>query len=234
MSKNLNFEAYLLVSPKKFLVSVKKKNNFDNIYQQEKNFKNDLEIIKLDELNEFLNENIYKAEKYLDNFIKDINLVLDCNQFFHVQLSLKMNNYGDLLKKKNLDYLLNEAKNQCRDTLRNKKIIHVIIDNYFVDNKIHKSMPQNLNCNFFSIDVSFICLPIDFLKNFEVVINKYQISINRIISYKYVRELFLNRNLDILKMTKDTIDGYNENEVVLVAKKLKKEGFFEKFFHFFN
>ena len=234
MSKNLNFEAYLLVSPKKFLVSVKKKNNFENIYQQEKNFENDLEIIKLNELNDFLNENIYKAEKYLDNFIKDINLVLDCNQFFHVQLSLKMNNYGDLLKKKNLDYLLNEAKNQCRDTLRNKKIIHVIIDNYFVDNKIHKSMPQNLNCNFFSIDVSFICLPIDFLKNFEVVINKYQISINRIISYKYVRELFLNKNLDIIKMTKDTIDGYNENEVVLVAKKLKKEGFFEKFFHFFN
>ena len=234
MSKNLNFEAYLLVSPKKFLVSVKKKNNFENIYQQEKNFENDLEIIKLNELNDFLNENIYKAEKYLDNFIKDINLVLDCNQFFPVQLSLKMNNYGDLLKKKNLDYLLNEAKNQCRNTLRNKKIIHVIIDNYFVDNKIYKSMPQNLNCNFFSIDVSFICLPIDFLKNFEVVINKYQISINRIISYKYVRELFLNKNLDIIKMTKDTIDGYNENEVVLVAKKLKKEGFFEKFFHFFN
>ena len=234
MSKNLNFEAYLLVSPKKFLVSVKKKNNFENIYQQEKNFENDLEIIKLNELNNFLNENIYKAEKYLDNFIKDINLVLDCNQFFPVQLSLKMNNYGDLLKKENLDYLLNEAKNQCRNTLKNKKIIHVIIDNYFVDNKIYKFMPQNLNCNFFSIDVSFICLPIDFLKNFEVVINKYQISINRIISYKYVRKLFLDKNLDIIKMTKDTIDGYNENEVVLVAKKLKKEGFFEKFFHFFN
>ena len=234
MSKNLNFEAYLLVSPKKFLVSVKKKNNFENIYQQEKNFENDLEIIKLNKLNDFLNENIYKAEKYLDNFIKDINLVLDCNQFFPVQLSLKMNNYGDLLKKKNLDYLLNEAKNQCRNTLRNNKIIHVTIDNYFIDDKVFKFLPQNLNCNFFSIDVSFICLPIDFLKNFEVVINKYQISINRIISYKYVRELFLNKNLDIIKMTKDTIDGYNENEVVLVAKKLKKEGFFEKFFHFFN
>ena len=59
-----------------------------------------------------------------------------------------------------------------------------------------------------------------------MVINKYQISINRIISYKYIRELFLNKNLDIIKMTKDTIDGYNENEVVLVAKKSKKEGFF--------
>ena len=234
MSKNLNFEAYLLLSPKKFLVSVKKKNNFEDIYQQEKNFDNDLEIIKLNELNDFLNENIYKAEKYLDNFIKDINLVLDCDHFFRVQLSLKMNNYGDLLKKKNLDNLLNEAKNQCRNTLRNKKIIHVVIDNYFVDNKIYKFLPQNLNCNFFSIDVSFICLPIDFLKPFEVEINKYQISINRIISYKYIKELFSNKNLDVIKMARDTIDGYNPNEVVLVAKKLRNQGFFEKFFHFFN
>ena len=130
--------------------------------------------------------------------------------------------------------MLNEAKNQCRNTLRNNKIVHVIIDNYFVDNKIYKFMPKNLNCNFFSIDVSFICLPIDFLKIFEVVINKYQISINRIISYKYIMELFLNKNLDVIKMTKDTIDGYNQNEVVLVGKKLKIKGFFEKFFHFFN
>ena len=234
MNENSNFETYLLVSPKKFLVSIKKKNNFENIYQQEKNFENDLEIVKLDELNEFLNENIYKAEKHLDNFIKDINLVLDCNKFFRVQLSLKMNNYGDLLKKKNLDNLLNEAKNQCRNTLRNKKIIHVVIDNYFVDNKIYKFIPQNLNCNFFSIDISFICLPIDFLKLFEVEINKYQISINRIISYKYIKELFSNKNLDVIKMARDTIDGYNPNEVVLVAKKLRNQGFFEKFFHFFN
>ena len=130
--------------------------------------------------------------------------------------------------------MLNEAKNQCRNTLRNKKIIHVVIDNYFVDNKIYKFLPQNLNCNFFSIDVSFICLPIDFLKPFEVEINKYQISINRIISYKYIKELFSNKNLDVIKMARDTIDGYNPNEVVLVAKKLRNQGFFEKFFHFFN
>ena len=100
MNKNSNFETYLLVSPKKFLISLKKKENFENIYQKEKNFKNNFEILKLNELNEFLNDNIYKAEKNLDNFIQDIILVLDCNHFFRVQLSLKMNNYGDLLKKK--------------------------------------------------------------------------------------------------------------------------------------
>ena len=49
-------------------------------------------------------------------------------------------------------------------------------------------MPQNLKCNFFSIDVSFICLSNDFIKPFEKIINKYQISVNRIISLKYMKE----------------------------------------------
>lgn len=234
MNKNLDFETYLLVSSQKYLISIEKKINFENIFRKEKIFKKKIDKFSLDELNNFLNENIYNAEKDLNNFIKEINLILDCNDFFHIKLSLKMNNHGELLTNKNLDHLLNEAKNQCRNTLLDQKIIHVIVDNYLVDNKSYEFMPQKLNCNFFSIDVSFICLPIDFLKIFEVVINKYQISINRIISYKYIMELFLNKNLDVIKMTKDTIDGYNQNEVVLVGKKLKIKGFFEKFFHFFN
>ena len=185
-------------------------------------------------MNNFLNENIYNAEKDLNNFIKEINLILDYNDFFHIQLSLKMNNHGELLTNKNLDHLLNEAKNQCRNTLIDKKIIHVIVDNYLVDNKNYEFMPQKLSCSFFSIDVSFICLSNDFIKLIGDVVKKYQISINKIISLKYMKELFLNEDLDVIKMAKDTIDGYNQNEVVLISKKAKNIGFFEKFFHFFS
>jgi len=30
------------------------------------------------------------------------------------------------------------------------------------------------------------------------------------------------------------INGYNDNEVILVSKRAKNQGFFEKFFNFFN
>ena len=234
MNKNLDFETYLLVSPRKYLISIEKKINFENIFRKEKIFEKKIDKFSLDELNNFLNENIYNAEKDLNNFIKEINLILDYNDFFHIQLSLKMNNHGELLTNKNLDHLLNEAKNQCRNTLIDKKIIHVIVDNYLVDNKNYEFMPQKLSCSFFSIDVSFICLPNDFIKLIEDVVKKYQISINKIISLKYMKELFLNEDLDVIKMAKDTIDGYNQNEVVLISKKAKNIGFFEKFFHFFS
>ena len=35
-------------------------------------------------------------------------------------------------------------------------------------------------------------------------------------------------------MTKKMVNGYNPNEVLLVNKTRKNEGFFEKFFNFFN
>ena len=40
--------------------------------------------------------------------------------------------------------------------------------------------------------------------------------------------------INVIKMAKNTIDGHNQNEVVLIAKKAKNIGFFEKFFHFFS
>ena len=39
MNKNLDFETYLLVSPQKYLISIEKKNNFENIFRKEKTLK---------------------------------------------------------------------------------------------------------------------------------------------------------------------------------------------------
>ena len=39
---------------------------------------------------------------------------------------------------------------------------------------------------------------------------------------------------NITKIANDVINGYNVNEVFIVKKTLKKQGFFEKFFNFFN
>ena len=63
---------------------------------------------------------------------------------------------------------------------------------------------------------------------------KYHISLDKIISTDYMYNLFENNQLDLIQMVQKTIEGYNENEVVLVPKIVKKNGFFEKFFHFFS
>ena len=233
MDENLNFATYLFLSSKKFIISV---NNdiHEKIYEKELILDKKIEDLDLNLLDLFLSENVFKIEKILNSFIKNIYVIIDCNYFFSIKMSIKKNNYGDLITTKNLNYILKEARDQCSDTLKDMRIIHVLIDNYVIDNQEYDNFPQNLNCNHFSLDIDFICLPLNYLKNLENIINKYQISLNRLINKRYMEDHFLDEKMQLTEMAKKIIDGHNLNEVVLTSKKLKNDTFFEKFFHFFR
>ncbi len=229
----LNFETYLFISPKKFIIIVNTEKK-EKIYEKELIFEKEIEEIDLETLDNFLNDNIFKIEKILNDFVKNIFIIIDYDAFFSVNISLKKNNYGEIITIQNLNYILNEAKDQCSNTLDDKKIIHILIDKYLIDDQIFMNLPQNLKCDYFSLDINFICLPLNYIKNLENTVSKYQISINRVISMKYLENLFLNQNINLNDMAKKVIDGYNLNEVVLTSKKTAKKTFFEKFFHFFS
>ncbi len=233
MDNYINFETYLFLGPKKFIISVNTELNRE-IYKKELIFDQEKKDLDLKILSDFLNENIFKIEKLLNNFVKNIYLIIDIKNFFSFQMSIKKNNYGELLTTKNLNYVLNEAKDLCSDTLKNKKIIHILIDNYLIDEKKYTNLPQNMNCNHFSLDINFICLSLNYLKNLEKIINKYQISINKIISMQYLDTFFSDESISLTEKARKIIDGQNPNEVILTNKKLKNKTFFEKFFHFFS
>ena len=233
MDENSNFETYLFLSPKKFIISVNNDVN-EKIYEKELIINEKTKDLDLHLLDLFLSENVFKIEKILNNFIKNIYLIVDCNYFFSIKLSIKKNNYGELITTKNLNYILKEARDQCSDTLKDMRIIHVLIDNYVIDNQKYNNFPQNLNCNHFSLDINFICLPFNYLRNLENIINKYQISLNRLINKRYMEDHFFDEKMHLTEMARKIIDGHNLNEVVLTSKKLKNVTFFEKFFHFFR
>ena len=79
-----------------------------------------------------------------------------------------------------------------------------------------------------------MCLPHEYFKKFEVLVNKYHISIERLISVKYLNNLFSDNDINYPEMARKVIQGYNLNEVVFTKKNPEKSTFFEKFFHFFN
>ena len=234
MNNNFIFDTYLFISPKKFTISVNQKSNLKNVYQQNKIMNNNSEEIDLNSLNNFLNQNIFKIEKLLNTFIESVILIINTENFFQVEISTKQKNYGKKIDLKNISYMLNDAKDQCFETFKDKKIIHILINNYNIDNQNYSNRPENLNCNYISLDISFICISNHFLKMLEEVIKRYHISPSKIISAKYIKSLFPERELDFIKSARQLIDGYNQNEVVMTEKISKKQGFFEKFFHFFN
>ena len=233
MDDDLNYNTYIYISSKKLIISVTTNLN-EKVYQDELLFEDNIQIINFNKLEYFLDTNIFKIEKKLKNFIKKISFIVDLDIFSSIEISVKKNNYEANIDLKSLSHVLNEAKDYCRKTIDGARVAHMIINNYRFDNENYSFLPESINCNIFYLDIEFICIPGEIIKNLEKILKKYQISLGKVVSADYIQKFLINDQKDIFLMTKEILDGYNPNEVLLINKTSKNKGFFEKFFNFFN
>ena len=234
MSNNRNFQSFLFLGPKKMIISIHDELTFEEFYKNEIKINNDSKEILFEYLQKFLDENILKVEKHLKNFIESLTLIIDDDRFLPIEISVKKNNINQHLTRESLTYSLNEAKQDCKKTHTEKKIVHIIIENYKVDNKDYSLLPKNIKCDNFSIDVKFICIPKNIYDVLHNVLKKYQISIDRLVCSDYVLDFFPQSEHNIFRNTKYLIEGCNENEVIFMDRSSKSMGFFEKFFNIFS
>ena len=89
MTNNIDFSTFLYLSKKKYIISVYEENNFEKVYEEEVLINEPLSHINYKELDNFLNDNIFKIEKKIDNFIKKVIVIINLDIFFLVQLSIK-------------------------------------------------------------------------------------------------------------------------------------------------
>ena len=228
------FDTFLFIGPKKLEILVKNKNDKSSHYRNKISMEHTEKEKNLLLIDKFLNQNIFKIEKEFNFFVKNIFLIIDDDQFLSVKVSFKRKNDKDIFNLKNLNYLLKEAKYQISESYKEKVIIHMIIDNYSIDNKIYKNMPEDMECDQFSISMNFICIAMKYIRQIEKILGNYQIKIQQIISVQYLRDIFGNNNDDFFDSGQKILDGYNPNEILLIPKSNKNKGFFEKFFHLFN
>ena len=234
MDDELDFQNYLFLSPKSLKIKILRKQDFKDLYFNEIYTNISLNKSNFELVDIFLEKNIFQIEKKTNKFIENINLIIDSNEFFTVNLSIKKDNHGEILKKQDLSHLLNKAKHECKKTINFRRITHMLIDNYYIDEKNYQSFPENLRCNFFSIDIRFICLSEIYIKEIEKILKKYQITINNILNAEYLESFLDKKDQDIFKLSTKIIDGFNKNEVSIVPKMTNNKGFFERFFNFFK
>ena len=196
---------------------------------------NNYKELNFEKLEKILEESILEIEKSTKEFVRDIYLIIETPQSKSLKLSVTKNNEGNKVIKEDAAYLVQDAKQQILKTNQDLGILHIIVENYVLDNVQHKFLPLNQICNKFSIDVKFICFPKNLLKNFEKLFSKQQIFINRFICFNYIKTFnFVDNKKSICELGKDIVDGTNKQEVVLIPKEPKKKGFFERLFHFFK
>ena len=233
MKNNSNNKTLLFLTLNKFTLIVLDEFN-KVIFKKELLLKVSSEKFNFELLDNFINQNIFKIEKELNEFVKIIILIIDHNDIFSVNLSIK-NKINDVILNNNLiNNLLTEAKSYCKETLEKVNVMHMKIDLFYIDNNIYKTLPDKIRFKNLSVDLSFICIPNNFLQNLEKVLNKYQISLGKVLSYKYLNNFIDIANNELGLVSKKILHGFNENEVIFTHKRSKNLSFFEKFFNFFN
>ena len=234
MNEELKFETYLFIDSKKLGICVIEKKTFKILFKEEKLLDDHNEDSNLKTLDNFLAKNIFKIEKILKDFVKDIYIILDDKEFLPIEISIKKDHNGNSISQENLINPLNVLKNLCQFSFKDKKIIHMLIENYQIDGKDYSFLPENLKCNNFSLDIKFICLSKNLIEHYESILKRYHILVNQILNAKYIEQFQDQQNPNIYTTASRIISGLNNNEISLVNKTLKSKGFFEKFFDFFS
>jgi len=234
MTKEIGIETFFYIGLDRFMISVFSNKYLKPIYKNELFFELSNSHIDYNKIIEFFDNNIFKIEKQTNQFIKNINLVIEDNNFLNIETGIKKNNFDQPVFKKDQITLLNYLKNDFKKNYPDLLIIHFIINKFIIDGKNFESLDTNIDYKNICLETTFIC----YLKKHKLILDdifkKYQISISKLISAKYAKKLFLNDSLDICQMAYKVYLGYNYNEVAIIPKVRKTNSFFERFFHLFS
>ena len=231
MIENSDFETFLYISKNKYQIFVYDKNNLKNLYSEE--IENNHEI-ELNTLSKFLDDNIYKIEKKIKNFIRNIILIIDDDKILEIGISLKKKNYEKNVNQKQLENSLVEVKDIFKENYQDMLIMHMVIvetENNFLLNNANNSD----DCLF--LEVNFISIPNKFTFYFDKLLENHQINIKRYMSGDYIKSFFdieSKESMELFVMANKLNDGLNKNEVQLISKSKENRGFFEKFFQLFS
>ena len=231
MIENSDFETFLYISKSKYQIFVYDKHNLKNLYNKE--IKNDDEK-ELNTLSKFIDDNIYKIEKTIKNFIKNIILIIEDDKILDIGISFKKKNYEINIDQKQLENSLVKVKDIFKENYQDLIIMHMIIvekeNNFLLNN------PNNYD-DYLFLEVNFISIPNNFTFNFDKLLENHQIKIKRYMSGSYIKSFFDKESKELSElfvMANKINNGLNKNEVQLVSKGKENKGFFEKFFQLFS
>ena len=140
MIEETDFETFLYISKNKYNISVLNKKKLENIYTKDQNFITESSTDDLENLTKFLDDNIYKIEKILGYFIKNINLIVKNDKNFNVEIGFKEKIYEKSEYKKNLENNLIEIKDLFKENYQDQTIMHMLINSYIVNGERRLSL----------------------------------------------------------------------------------------------
>jgi len=234
MIEESDFETFLYISRNQYIIFVDDKKNSKNLYKQEFKIDNEINLDDLSYLSKFLDENIYRIEKLLGNFIKDVTLIIENDKILNTDIGIKKKNSKQLLNQNNIKNYLTELKDSFKENYQDQVIMHMLINNSDESNIINLSYDSDTNEKYLYLSVRFISISNSLKSILEKLLEKHQIQVNQYMSGEYIQNFF-DIGVDELSMMASKLkNGFNKSEVRLISKNIENKGFFEKFFQLFS
>jgi hypothetical protein len=232
MIEEADFETFLYLSRNQCVIFVENKRTLKSLYKEEIKIADEIYPDDLNYLSKFLDRNIYRIEKLVGNFIKDITLIIENDKILNVDIGIKKKDHTQFLNK---DYLKNdliEVKDLFKASYQNQVIMHMLIINYDEDG--NKNFSNDFDENNLYTVVKFISISNSLTFILDKLLEKHQIQINQYMSGEYIKN-FIGEDLgELSTMASKLKNGFNKNEVTLISKNIENKGFFEKFFQLFS
>ena len=170
----------------------------------------------MDQLNLELNiqKIITSLEKESDEYINNINLMIDSPKILSIGISVSKKLDGYELKQSNVQFLVQEAKQQILKYYSNHNIIHIIINNYKIDGIDYPHLPNDIKGNFISLDILFICLPTELVLSLKNIFSKYNILVNEIICSSYAKSINYKDNLNLTGYVSFIDIGFDRTSII--------------------
>ena len=152
-------------------------------------------ILDFEYSSKIISNDLHEIEKNVNKVFKSISVVLNQKDVFCTNLCGFKKLNGSKVEKRDLDYILNEAKNSITKNQKNNSILHILNSNFILDKTKQDKAPLNIFGDHLSLHMTFVSIPDNNLKNIKEIFNNSDLKIDRIISKPFAENInLLNSN----------------------------------------
>ncbi len=152
-------------------------------------------ILDFEYSSKIISNDLHEIEKNVNKIFKSISVVLNQKDVFCTNLCGFKKLNGSKVEKRDLDYILNEAKNSISKNQKNNSILHILNSNFILDKTKQDKAPLNIFGDHLSLHMTFVSIPDNNLKNIKEIFNYSDLKIDRIISKPFAENInLLNSN----------------------------------------
>ena len=227
-SQNL-YKTYFYIGTDEISIFVKNNENSEIVFSENKKIDKKFDNFDNSNLKIFFNNKIEEIEKKIKIFVENIILILEHEEIFSIQLSLKQKIDNKYVSIEEIQKLLNSGFQQINKSHPNQIVLHYLIEKVNIDGKSHNSLENKFIKNYLCIDLRFVCVHHKVIEIFKNLFKKKQIFLEKVISAGYINS-FLTDKDNLTSLISKIEGGLNKLEVQLIPKKQGKKGFFESFF----